>query len=290
MSESVFPVAADVSSLVLDETSLAFFQNQTGIFDEEELRNHIITIASDALKSHPYPCFRSFRFVQSDIKRVPWFKHVVELGRSQPDALLLDVGCGLGDDLRRLAADGYPAKNMIGSDIVGGLWDIGHQLFRSNEHTFPARFIQDDVVSERYTSFPLKTDDKPSLADLSGSLSAIYASFFLHLFSHEQQKQVARVLASLLTQKSGCIIFGKHLTSETDSLMELKTPTGQFNMSCFSPAGWERIWKEEIFPGRKVEVQSMVDYLSSDEVSRIMSSPPGLSPSAVRYHWFVRLL
>lgn len=212
------------------------------------------------------------------------------MGVSRPDALLLDIGCGLGDDLRRLAADGYPKQNLIGSDINGGLWDIGHTLFRSTERSFPARFIEDDIVGPRYTSFPLQTDDTPSIADLSGSLSAIHASYFLHLFSHEQQQQVARVLKSLLTQKPGCIIFGKHLTSETSSVMGLKTQRGQFDMNCFSPKAWERIWKEEIFPERRVEVLTIVDQLSSNEMSQIMSGPPGSSPSAVRFHWCVRLL
>jgi len=291
MAPNVFPDTPDVSLLVLDEATLSFFQTQTGIFDEEALRNHIITVASEALKSHPYPCFRSFRFVLSEIKKAPWYKSVIDLGLSRQDALLLDVGCGLGDDLRRLAADGYPAQNMIGTDIVGELWDIGHKLFCSSDRSFPARFIQDDVTKQRYTSFPFEKDDKPSLADLAGRISVIHTSYLFHMFTHEQQLQIARLLANLVTRESQSIIFGRHITSETESLVGLKTGSGYFNMACFSPAAWERIWKEQIFPEKQVEVLTMFEHISYDDMRRSVSGPSSSSyPATGNFHWCVRLL
>jgi hypothetical protein len=64
------------------------------------------------------------------------YEHILELGRERPDALLLDIGCCctsdhdaalnsldsilVGVDARKAAADGFPAKNIIASDIRNG--------------------------------------------------------------------------------------------------------------------------------------------------------------------------
>jgi hypothetical protein len=65
----------------------------------------------------------------------PAYQHVLDLGRNVPGALLLDVGCccayllcfktqitqyTVGNDLRKLASDGFPVKNMIASDLRQG--------------------------------------------------------------------------------------------------------------------------------------------------------------------------
>jgi hypothetical protein len=64
------------------------------------------------------------------------YEHILELGRERPDALLLDIGCCctsdhdvlltalnnldsilVGVNARKAAADGFPAKNIIASDL-----------------------------------------------------------------------------------------------------------------------------------------------------------------------------
>ena len=52
----------DTFSLTKDE--LAFFKAQTGIDDEEELKNHIFAIQAKAYSVFPYPCIRNFMFTK----------------------------------------------------------------------------------------------------------------------------------------------------------------------------------------------------------------------------------
>jgi len=66
------------------------------------------------------------------------YEHILKLGRERPNAILLDIGCccaskyyvyvffddneifSVGVDSRKVASDGFPAENIISSDINNG--------------------------------------------------------------------------------------------------------------------------------------------------------------------------
>jgi len=66
------------------------------------------------------------------------YEHILKLGRERPNAILLDIGCCcaskycgsiffgdnkirlVGVDSRKAASDGFPAENIISSDINDG--------------------------------------------------------------------------------------------------------------------------------------------------------------------------
>jgi hypothetical protein len=75
------------------------------------------------------------------IARLPAYKHLLELHKAQPGAVLLDIGCccasfffffvqtpqtsayfsiTVGNDIRKAVADGWPVENAIAADINGG--------------------------------------------------------------------------------------------------------------------------------------------------------------------------
>ena len=68
----------------------------------------------EAWKIKPYPCVGMWGFLKPNIV---WsqldheYEHI--LRRVVAGARILDLGCGLGQDLRRLAADGAPTENMF---------------------------------------------------------------------------------------------------------------------------------------------------------------------------------
>jgi len=62
---------------------------------------------------------------------MPAYKDVLKLGQERKGATLLDVGCCFGNDVRKVAADGFPVEQIIASDLKREFWDLGHVLFRS---------------------------------------------------------------------------------------------------------------------------------------------------------------
>ncbi|KAF8626571.1 hypothetical protein AX15_004796 [Amanita polypyramis BW_CC] len=251
--------------LSLDADQLAFFKARTGIDDEGELKQHIMAIQAKALKVIPYPCIRSYSFTTYRIARLPFYKRVLQLAEERKDAILVDVGCCLGHELRKIAADGWPAGNMVGFDLVKEFWDYGHELFRDTPETFPASFVAGDIfdpamIAPRtpfYTSTELiqtRPDLKPlvSLTHLQGHASVVSCSAFFHLFDEAKQLQVARQIATLLSPLPGSIIIGGHVGYRVKGTRTSHVRNRE--VFCHSPESWKELW-EEVFKKGTVEVE-----------------------------------
>ena len=48
----------------LSGENLAFFKEQTGIQDEEELKRHVFDVQAKAYEIYGYPCIRHFTFLE----------------------------------------------------------------------------------------------------------------------------------------------------------------------------------------------------------------------------------
>ena len=109
-------------------------------------------------------------------------------------ATILDVGCCLGQDLRKLAADGAPTNQMYGCGIENDFWDVGFDLF-CDRSTFDVNYFQADVF-----------DLQSSLKALRGSIDIIYLGLVHHLWSRKEQVEALVNLAWLT--KPGSMILG----------------------------------------------------------------------------------
>jgi hypothetical protein len=147
-------------------------------------------------------------------------------------------------------------------------WNYGHELFMSTPETFPAKFIAGDVFNPSMLNprgpfineaemFNILSSPMPSLSDLSsltplqGKLSAIHASAFFHLFSEDEQRTLARLLASLLRPEKGSVIFGEHGAKSQKGFRKRVrgASTGANQMFCHSPESWKEVWVKDIFGG-----------------------------------------
>ncbi|KAH9913286.1 uncharacterized protein B0H18DRAFT_177686 [Fomitopsis serialis] len=252
----------------LHPEELAFFQTQTGIKDEEELKRHIMSVQAEALKVTPYPCIRAFAFTKLGASRLPAYDQVVKLGKERKGAILLDIGCCLGVDVRKAVADGFPAENAIASDLHPEYWDLGHKLFRTTAKEFPAHFLGGDVFDSAFFEGSPILDTPPTtpppatlaalktLSPLNGHVSAIHASSFFHLFSEDEQLELARKLAGLLSPVPGSMIVGVHIGQpEKGPWLERRTLRSGTQMFCHSPESWEELWDGEVFEKGKVRVE-----------------------------------
>lgn len=116
------------------------------------------------------------------------------LARAQAGDSVLDLGCGLGQDLRLLAVDGVSPRNMYASDISRELWDLGFELFNDRDK-MAAKFIQANILHAG-----------SGLGQLKGMVDIIIANQFMHLFDWEEQRVVMKRVVEL--SKLGTILIG----------------------------------------------------------------------------------
>ncbi|KAJ3551506.1 hypothetical protein NM688_g4664 [Phlebia brevispora] len=254
-------------SLTVEES--AFIKAQTGITDDDELKKHILQVQAEIYAVFPYVCILWFTFAKLKITRIPAYKELLKLGKEREGAIYLEMACCVGNDLRKAIADGFPAKQVIASDLQPEFWEMGHKLFKSTPESFPVPFIAGDAFDPKFLApspilsvlptAPLpRLNTLTSLTPLVRCISAIHASAFFHLFSEEKQLQLAKSLASLLLPEPGSIIFGEHVGMPQKGNLEDKEAHDMF---CHSPESWKEMWETQVFePGQaKVDAHLIVE-------------------------------
>ncbi|KZT74813.1 hypothetical protein DAEQUDRAFT_742273 [Daedalea quercina L-15889] len=260
----------------LNEQELAFFQSQTGIQNEDDLKQHIMDVRTEALKVTPYTCIKAFVYTKLIASRLPAYPQAIQLGIQRKGAIWLDIGCCFGVDVRKAVADGIPAENAIGSDIHPEYWDLGHRLFRTTSKKFPASFLGGDAFDPDFFRMAPPLESPPegppptpatlsTLTPLNGHVSIIHVSSVFHLFDEEQQLELARKLAGLLSPLPGSTIIGLHVGRAEKGLRTEGQVTRSGNyMFCHSPDSWKELWDGTVFQKGKVEVKASL--LTPDEL------------------------
>jgi len=88
----------------------------------------------------------------------------------------------MAQDLRRLAVDNAPTKNMYATNIVSDFWDIGSDLFRDRS-TLKTYFVRADI---------LDADSALNLVD--DVTDVVYAGSVLHLFGWQKHVQACKCI------------------------------------------------------------------------------------------------
>ncbi|KAE9404088.1 hypothetical protein BT96DRAFT_854038, partial [Gymnopus androsaceus JB14] len=255
----------------LDQEEREFFKKETGIKDDEELKTHLIAVQTKAYSIYRYPCIRIFEFARLKIARQPAYPDFLMLGRQRKRAIFLDLACCFGNDTRKAIQDGYPAENVLAADLHADsdFWQLGHEMFRSSQQSFPVPFLQGDILDSSFLDgvAPFTKETPPnipvpdlstlnSLNPLRGHLSACFTGAFFHLFDEEGQKAIAIKLAGLLSPEPGSMLFGVHGSMAEKGIWH---PTGSERyMFCHSPSSWKELWEEVFGKGNDVEVKAQV--------------------------------
>ncbi|KAJ7315096.1 hypothetical protein DFH08DRAFT_715882, partial [Mycena albidolilacea] len=101
---------------------LQFLASQTGISDADELKKHVLAIQAKAYQVIAYPCIRIFGFTKLRMAGLPAYSQIKTLLHERPEAILLDLGCCFGTDIRKMAADGFPVQNLVACDLYRGMF------------------------------------------------------------------------------------------------------------------------------------------------------------------------
>lgn len=154
----------------------------------------------EAFNIRDYPCIGQFRFLVLVLYHLPIYPSILERMKHH-GATFLDVGLALGQDLRRLVADGAPSENTYGIDIDRHLMNLGYQMFNDRDK-LKTTFIAGDIFDEG--KIPGWNES------LKGKMDILHASAFFTLFDDwEKQRDAACVLVRLGRPKKGTLILGR---------------------------------------------------------------------------------
>ncbi len=144
---------------------------------------------------------------------------------------LLDVGCCVGQVLRRLAFDGVESSRLYGTDVEPRFLDIGYDLFR-DRNQFKGSFVVGDL---------LKGDDE-RLSVLDEKMTLIHATSFFHLFAwNDQVRAATRMVRFLKPERRDAMIFGRQVGT---TLPRENGKAGSDKVYLHNADSWQRLWDE----------------------------------------------
>ncbi|KAF9240250.1 hypothetical protein BU15DRAFT_74166 [Melanogaster broomeanus] len=227
----------DPSLYALSPAEAAFFKAATGIDDDRSAQGPYLHGSGESIQ-----------------------------GREREDAIFLDVGCCFSVDSRKAAADGFPACNIVASDLIPEFLELSHALFNTSKDTYPGHFVAGDIFDPVVLSVephsgavpPSPRPDLSALASLNhlrGHCSVIHAAAFFHLFTEEKQLHAARALAGLLSSEPGSLICGVQKGAQEPGIVTNYILGGKFDFFCHSPNSWEAMWNK-VFTMGEVKVEA----------------------------------
>lgn len=111
----------------------------------------------------------------------------------------MDLGCGLGQDLRALVRDGAPADNLVGLDLMHEYIDLGYELFQDRGKLSSTFIVQDFF------------EDTPEIDNLARKAKIMNSGYFMHLWTWGTQLNVAKRMMQLVASERGAIFSGSTL-------------------------------------------------------------------------------
>lgn len=138
---------------------------------------------------------------------------------------------------------------------------MGHALFNTSPATYPITFVPGDAFDPNMLQTVSPFDKPPStekpdlstlasLNPLTGRCAVIFASNFFHLFSEENQLNLAKALAGLLSPEPGSMICGEHVGNWQKGVFRKAAEGRELEMFQHSPESWNAMWDGVFAKGR----------------------------------------
>ncbi|KAK3686957.1 hypothetical protein LTR37_019311 [Vermiconidia calcicola] len=195
---------------------------------QEEQSKHKHSIRDQAFAIRAYPCTGLGVWLIPYVSLSPAYATIVE--RLQGGDSMVDIGCFVGGDFRRLVFDGAPSENMVGVDIVSH-WEVGYELFR-DRGKFRAAFVEADLM---------KVEEDSELQKLKGKIGIIHISAVLHQWDWDTQ--VAAVKKLILLSKPGSLVVG-HQIGNAEARQVRNPATKTLPQWRHDAASFKEMWKQ----------------------------------------------
>ncbi|KAN0075615.1 hypothetical protein V8E54_006885 [Elaphomyces granulatus] len=195
----------------------------------DKVKSHVQEIRNRAFAIFPYPCLGMFRFLKSGLSASPYYQEVLE--RVKQGETFLDLGCCFGQELRVLAFDGSPSENLHGSDLSMEFMSLGYDLF-----------LDKDKLKSKFIAANIFDPHSDLMKQLTNKVDIIYTSAFFHLFSWEEQSQIAKQVANLIQRRPGSIVIGRQVGNINPCSVPRRTGNG--SRYRHDDASWIKMWEQ----------------------------------------------
>ncbi|KAI1825292.1 hypothetical protein F4861DRAFT_203829 [Xylaria intraflava] len=216
-----------------------------GIPEDEQIA-HITKLRNAGYAQFPYSCMGTFRFLDLDFSRHEAYKEHVVAPLSQPTApgepepLFLDCGCCLGQDLRKLVADGALPHRIWASDIEPRFIELGFELFRDGD-----KLPRDHFLCPGNLLATTKDPSEDQLTRLDDRVTILHITAVFHLFDLDNHRRVADRCLRLLRKDTGAPVLilgaqvGSHEPKHVHSQSQPRRTRYFHNVE-----SWEALWRE----------------------------------------------
>ncbi|KAF2234676.1 hypothetical protein EV356DRAFT_501601 [Viridothelium virens] len=276
------------------------FENYSNIAAEKVLP-HVEELRIRAFKVFPYPCIGENRFLNLTLSRHFLYPKVLSILRQnslQHAPKLLDVGCCLAQDLRKIVYDGVPSENVYGLDRDSRFIELSFDLFLDKE-SLRSRFVaadlmagstenaDDDRKDETQNGANEQDTRNPSyyaapsgtfssrfvpMESLYGQMSVVVVNSFFHLYNYDEQKELAKRVVRFLRPQSGSLILGRQVGSSQpghfDSISDKNSGAKRYAHNIKSLRDFWNEVADEIGGGCKFRLEATMDF---EELGRNLS-------------------
>jgi len=164
----------------------------------EEVIPRIISTREKIWDIFPWPCVGQFRFLDLSLSQQPSYPAIMK--RLLSGDRLLDVGCCLGQDLRKLVYDGVPPGSLYGMEIQREFVDLSYDFFDDREGRFrDVTFIRADLFDR----------GNKEVDQVAGTFGVIHVGMVFHIWDLEHQITACERLVELLRDEKGVMVIGQ---------------------------------------------------------------------------------
>ncbi|KAL7893210.1 hypothetical protein HDV63DRAFT_387552 [Trichoderma sp. SZMC 28014] len=202
----------------------------------EEVDGLLLRTREKLWKVAMYPCIGRWSFLNLQSVHDPHFDTAVERLRdsaasgaasSYPEALL-DIGCCIGQLLRKLVHEGIDPTLLYGTDLHSEFITIGTELFR------------DEANGLTLAAGDMLNPDDEALGILDGKITLVHAGNFFHLFTWEEQVVIGtRIVRFMHPESIDAIIFGRQIGTHNP-----RERQGRRKSYLHNEGSLQRLWNE----------------------------------------------
>jgi len=197
----------------------------------EDVEKHIYETREAAWAIRSYPCTGLGAWLTPLLPKCPIYPSI--LTRARAGARVVDIGCFIGHDLRRITFDGAGVRsaNLVGVDIVNH-WHIGYSFFRDEGH-FDAKFVEADILHPN-----------AEWRNMEGNMDVAILICILHQWDYETQLAAARNVSRLMAV-DGTVVGFQMGTAGKEHYSDPTAPRAyRHNVESFQKM-WEEVGKQE---------------------------------------------
>lgn len=174
-------------------------------FDVVSFETRMKEINQKALEIYPYRCVQTYSYLTTRMMKNPFYSSVVKDINTK---FILDVGCCVGSDMRRLILDGAQSDYMLGVDLEGDFFKIGFEIFQDQSKLPKNIFLQADIFEENFIE---KIQGEMKMRKLHNNrifqgFDLIQLGAVIHLLTEEKIEFLLKLIYERLLKEGGSLV------------------------------------------------------------------------------------